>query len=544
MATEQNLPDEISKEEVWNVLEYANALYGQFRGADNALLNWYNPDLERKNLVDLNNNPLVPTLGDIKKAIANYKNDAVLLQEYSQFMNVWDSIYKKAIQHYKNILAFNWSYYCINANGSDYASKEYQDDLKRVYKFFEHFDIKEEFRIALENMLLNDVYFCWLRDSSGSFDDSPLDIDNLNVKRSQNFSLQMMPQKNCKITGKFYGGFLWDFNLNYFLNSTVNIENYDPSLIKAFKSDVELGKLKSYINNNSDLNKTNGYGYNGWTRTSVNDGAWVFKFNTSNFNCVPPLGYLLKSVFDDDVIAELQKNKDIISANAIILGEMKTKKDDKIGADKNAFTIDPKQVGQLMSLARRGIDKSIKQIALPLENVKLYQFADNNSNMAKNAYSSNAGQSVSASELIYSTEKMGQFALECALNEDYRFVSQVYSQFESFLNFFVNKKTKKYKFRFRVNGSTLPWLQTKEQDNIIKIIDKGILPNISMIASLYNIQPQELDSMMDEMKFGNTLDKLTLLLNTNTTRDGGNSNGAGRPETDSESANLVKDYDY
>ena len=78
----------------------------------------------------------------------------------------------------------------------------------------------------------------------------------------------------------------------------------------------------------------------------------------------------------------------------------------------------------------------------------------------------------------------------------------------------------------------------------VKIMDKGILPNISKIASLYDMQPQELDSMMDEMKNGDTLDKLTLLLNTNTSKDGTiTESKGGRPETDSESANALRDYD-
>lgn len=235
-------------------------------------------------------------------------------------------------------------------------------------------------------MLKTDTYYCWLRDSEGSYDENEIDITE---KKVQSYSLQTMPQKFCQITGKFTGkgvnGLLWDFNLNYFNQMGVNILNYDPSLIAAYNDrNTENKNLKSFIvGDGRDLNKVNEFAWDCYVRTKVNKGAWVFKYDTSNFNEVPPFAYLMKTVFDDDAISALQRDKDIISANALILGEMKTRDKDNTGNNKNAFTIDPAQVGQIMHLARNGINKNIKQIALPLENTRMFQFADNNSNMYK-----------------------------------------------------------------------------------------------------------------------------------------------------------------
>lgn len=507
--------DKISKDEVWNVLEYANALYTSQLGY------FYDTQQEYKTLVDLNNNPQIPDRELLRKAIASYKQSAENLQDYSEFMEVWDGVYNRAINYKLNLLSFDIDRYPVNIkDNSEFDSQEYKDDCRRVDKFFQNFKAKQEFRNAVKNMLKTDTYYCWLRDSEGSYDEDEIDITESKV---QSYSLQTMPQKFCQITGKFTGkgvnGFLWDFNLNYFNQMGVNVLNYDPSLIKSYNDrNIDNKNLKSFIvGNGSDLNKTNSFSWDCYVRTKVNKGAWVFKYDTSNFNEVPPLAYLMKTVFDDDAISALQRDKDIISANALILGEMKTRDKDNTGNNKNAFTIDPAQVGQIMHLARNGINRNIKQIALPLENTRMFQFADNNSNMYKNQLKVSAGLATSNSSLIYTDEKLSQEEAQLAANADYQDIANaVYPQFENFLNFFVNKKTKKYKFRFRVSGSTLPFVRKTEIENHLKLSDKGIQVPIRRWGTLLGYDGCEFETMVKEAKFTDTTDLLFALFNANT----------------------------
>lgn len=507
--------DKISKDEVWNVLEYANALYTSQLGY------FYDTQQEYRTLVDLNNNPQIPDRELLRKAIASYKQSAENLQDYSEFMEVWDGIYNRTINYKLNLLSFDIDRYPVNIkDNSEFDSQEYKDDCRRVDKFFQNFKAKQEFRNAVKNMLKTDTYYCWLRDSEGSYDENEIDITE---KKVQSYSLQTMPQKFCQITGKFTGkgvnGLLWDFNLNYFNQMGVNILNYDPSLIAAYNDrNTENKNLKSFIvGDGRDLNKVNEFAWDCYVRTKVNKGAWVFKYDTSNFNEVPPFAYLMKTVFDDDAISALQRDKDIISANALILGEMKTRDKDNTGNNKNAFTIDPAQVGQIMHLARNGINKNIKQIALPLENTRMFQFADNNSNMYKNQLKTSAGLSAANSSLIYTDEKLSQEEAQLAANADYQDIANaVYPQFENFLNFFVNKKTKKYKFRFRVSGSTLPFVRKNEIENHLKLSDKGIQVPIRRWGTLLGYDGYEFETMVKEAKFTDTTDLLFALFNANT----------------------------
>jgi hypothetical protein len=529
------LSDEvITRDEVWNVIDFMNALYSSAPLDKNNY--FYDTINEYKTLVDLNNNEQIPDRDSLRQAIATYKNSAETLQDYSEFMETWDAIYKRAIEYKTNLLAFDIDRVPINiVDDDEFESEEYKEDCKRVDKFFNYFKAKQEFRNVVKNMLKTDTYFCWLRDSEKTFDDTPIDLND----NKESFSLQMMPQKYCKLTGRFTSGgangFLWDFNLNYFNGSNVNVLNYDETLAQAYSKLGQSSKDNSkqmqnfIVDNMSNLGRQNTFNAENYIRTKVNAGSWLFKYDTSNFNTVPPLTSLLKSVFDDDIISKLQRDKDIISANAIILGEMKTRDKDNVGNNKNAFTIDPKVVGQLMRLARNGINKNIKQIALPLEETRLYQFADNNSNMYKNQLKTSAGLGASNSSLIYTDEKLSQEEAQLAANADYQEIANaVYPQFENFLNFFVNKKTKRYKFRFRVSGSTLPFKRKEDIDTHLKLSDKGIQVPLRKWGTLLGYEGSEFETMVKEAKHSDMQNTLFALFNANT-----NTYDVGAPQKDS-----------
>ena len=533
---EENKVEQLSRSQVFDVAKYIDSLYGAFKGN-----NYYDAQMENRNLVDLNNNPKIPSYDILRQAIANYKNNPDLLQDYSEFMAIWDSLYGKVIDHKVNLLAFNRYDYCINMvdPSTEMDSPEYKADKRRVKKFFERFNDSQEFRIVARNVMKTDEYFCWLRDSSGSFDEEPIELEDdkgYNVRRASGYGLQMMPQNKCKITGEFINertkGYLWDFDLNYFYNTNVNINNFDPSLIKAFEKSKEDVELKSFVNNNTDLNKSNSLNNSsdGYVRTKVNSGAWCFKYNTDNFNSIPPLTSLLKSAYNNDIVESLQRDKDMMGAYAIIAGEMKTRKED---VDKNALLLDEKAVGALMKLARRVADNNkIKHIPYPLEELEMFQFVDNNASMAKNQLVSMAKQSASAGSMIYASEKMGEMEFKSALTNDFYSIANVlYPQFENFLNFFVNKKTKKYKFKFRVCGSNIPFLRQAELDNHLKLSDKGLQVSPSRWGSLLGYSGDEYETLMAEAKYGNMQELSFLLLNANTTAQDG-SGEVGNPIKD------------
>lgn len=518
--------DMLSEQQVWNIVEYVDGLYRGIKtnGIDiNGNTYIYNPQSESLNLKNLTNNPKVSNLEEIRKAQANYKYSDELLQEISEFMKFWDGLYNKALRYYESLLGWNWSYTCINASGEDYNSDEYKDDLKKVLDFFNKFNLKSEGSKIIKNCLVSDSYFTWFR------------------KSSLGYTLQVMPQDRCKITGtSAVCAYLYDFDLSYFYNATVNIENYDKSLIDAFNKVSSGEGTRSFVSRKNDLR--GGYIYNNYVRTRVDRGAWCWKFNDETFNVVPPLSAIFKNLFNDDVIQDLQKNKDMISSNILLWGEMPLKKEGITGTEKAPFKVEAKQIGQLMNLARKAVSKEIKLIPLPLENTRSVQFQDGNSNMSSNYLKSTAGQLTNVPEMLFTTEKMSQEVVKNALYLDYIWVSNIYRQMEKFLNYFVNKETTKYKFKFCVDGSNLYWDIKDKQDSIIKLMDKGILFNESKIASLWNMEAQDLIANMEEVKYSGFVDKLQLLLNTNTTSNNDSAKN-GRPSTDeNDNTELSREY--
>lgn len=526
--TEEVSQDMLSKEQVWNILEYADGFYRGIKanGIDlNGHTFIYNPQSEQFNLKDLTNNPKVSNLEEIRKAQANYKYSDELLQEISEFMKFWDGLYNKALRYYSSLLSWNWSYTCINiGDGKNYASPEYKEDLNKVLEFFNKFKIKKEGDKIIKNCLVSDSYYTWFR------------------KSSLGYTLQVMPQDRCKITGtSAVCSYLYDFDLSYFYNATVNIENYDKSLIDAFKSVSNGENVASFVNKKGDLRRGS-IVYNDWVRTRVDKGAWCWKFNNDTFNVVPPFTALFKNLFNDDIIQGLQKNKDMIGSNILLWGEMPLKKEELTGTEKAPFKVEARQLGELMNLARKAVSREIKLIPLPLENTRSVQFQDGNSNMSDNYLKSTAGQLGNVSEILFTTDKMSQEVVKNALNLDYIWVSSIYRQMEDFLNYFVNKETTKYKFKFNVSGSNLYWLVKDEQDSAIKLWDKGVLFNESKIASLWNMEAQDLIANMEEAKYSGFVDKLQLMLNTNTFSNK-DSNNNGRPTTDeNDNTELSREY--
>lgn len=353
-----------------------------------------------------------------------------------------------------------------------------------------------------------------------------------------------MPQRQCMLTGYFNcSQLLYDFNINYFLNATTDINLYAPALKKKFKEVFEDGKEYCY-NPSAQLNQRRGE-FATWVQVSPNDGAYAFKFDLSNFRQVPPLISVLKGCLNNDTIEELQKNKDLISAYLIMAGEIKTMDTTKSGNKANQFTIAPKDLGALMNLVTRGLKSSnILASAFPLTDIKAWQYTDSNPSMAEKQYSTTAAQGASASTMIYTTTKMSQSELENALYEDYCFMKPLYEQFNQFLNFYVNKKTVKYKFEFCLDGLDRPFDRKQRQETLRNFADKGIVMDATMWASALGVKPQAFQRSLECAHNSDFIQNLTLMLNANTMSSDNDKGGAPKKDSSEKSDKTEKVEEY
>ena len=147
VETDLEITEEGSEQAVWNVLDFMAGIYGDLKGYNNPPP--YDARMENNNLIALNNNPKIPTAETLRQAIVNYKDNAELLQDFSEFMKAWDTLYAKIIDVKLSMLNFDISWYVdryMIKDPKELASLAFQEDYRRVCKFMSKFKAKQEFR--------------------------------------------------------------------------------------------------------------------------------------------------------------------------------------------------------------------------------------------------------------------------------------------------------------------------------------------------------------------------------------------------------------
>lgn len=499
----------LTKEQVKDVLDFSEALW--------RAENFFNPFMSNQNLNDLNNNPKIPTAKTLKDALSTYKESAKSLQDYMEFMQRYDMIFARTMQAYSNILSFDLQIVCTNAfTQTDYESDEYKKDKQRIYKFLNAFDYKDEFRRVTAAVIRNESYYTWFRRTKWG-------------NKGMKGTLQILPQNYCMTTGYWEKGLLFDFDMGYFLKAGVDIEGFDPVFKKYYNRIFNTEGKPYQYNPTASFNDRNG-NYAFWTQTSPEHGAWQFKLDRSNFNNTPFLAPYMKDILTTEEIGQLQYDKDMLSAYAILAGEIRLFDNAKSGTVADQFAIKPSTLGTFMGKVKNGLDRRVKAVAMPLENIDMFQFNDNDKEMYANQLKNAAGMGSSASRIIYSSDRMSNAELQYATEADYHIMKALYPQFENFLDFWANKLTKTYKFKFIFDGCSFEFDRQARFDRLLKMADKGLVLNSSAYASALGMRPQDFDASLSEGCYGDLTKKLTLLLNANTTKDG--SVTGGRPTMD------------
>lgn len=501
------MEEKISRSDIQDVIDFSAGLM--------AVDNFYSPFLSNQLLTNLNNNPRLPNAESVKKALNDYKNSGEDLQGFVEFASSFDMIFKRTLYSYANALSFDLQITCKNAyTESDYQSDEYKKDRQTVDNFLTNFDYKKEFYNVLLNVLKRDTYFTWFRKTKTG------------NRGKMKFALQIMPQDYCMLTGYFEKGLLWSMNQLYWTLPGVDLDSYDPSLKRTYQRALENAELN--YKPSAPLNERNG-SYALWADVSPLDGAWCFKWATDNFANNPFLSPYVANILRSDEIGELQYNKDLIAASGILAGEIQLYDQARSGQKANQFSIDPKTLGAFMQKVKSGLNGVAKVAAVPLANIKYFQFEDKNPNSYTNELTTTAGIGTGISRVIYSSDKMSNAELEAALNEVYQTMKPMYAQFNNFLDFYVNQMTSKYKFKFEFVGSNYQFERDARFDKMMKMADKGLVLNSSAWASAVGMNPVTFDRMLAESKYTGWIDKYSqMLLNANTSSYKDNEGGRER----------------
>jgi len=464
----------LAVDEVWDVLEFAHNLGGLFPGV-------YTPDLVNARLKEISYSPLSPSESNIDNAFANLKDSEEIIRSYIEYFEAVHMPFKRILSYMASHLAFDIFYTPMNVtDAKEYASPKYKKDQLIFHEFLDKFDYKSSFRNVVKQLLRNEIYVGCLRE----------DKDKI--------VLQELPLKYCKITAKGSYNLLVTFDFSYFLQPGIDINLYDPFFQKKY-----LEVFKNYSNKKEyipslppELRGNSQFAY--W----VDLPPWIacaFKLDTSQMVATPLFTGMLRYLVHDHTMILLQKDSNMAAASKILLGEVPLLKESKASV-KDMLAIDPKTLGQFLSLVKASLASAIKVASAPLENMQAVSF-DSQSEILDDWTRSEMSSSGMDTALIYSSQlKANLVDSQLSFQSDSKIVEQsLYPQFSSFLEYWINNRTSKYKYSIQFQGNDYYLDRQQRFDKAMELTNQGIvLPQL--IAASLGFKPQELYRMMEETK--------------------------------------------
>lgn len=501
----------LTEEEVVETLEAVQKAFSIEEFAKGYKSGAYTPYTQNELMKNLNINSREPDKENIEAALKAPSENEDALIAFNQGYYFSSLMYKRNHEYLANLPSFDLELTCINAKPEDYKTTKYKNDYDEVKKFLDKFDYRTEFKNVLWNLLMSETYFCMFRD----FDTKS--------------TLQDFPYKYALITGKFEYGFLYDVDMSWFLQPQVDIDCYPKFFKKKYNEMFNNGQQKDYYPSRKLNKRTGTFGL--WTQTSPEDGFWCFKFNAKHNLQVPFYSAMLPEMAIVPLMRNLQVNQSMAAARKLLVSEIPYLQDKRSSSVANQLAIDADVLGKFLGLATQGLEAAIKVLALPTEDIKGVEFENTDKDTYKN-FMSITSSLLSGGKVLFSTNtKMNIYETQLSLNLDELLVESVYPQFANFLNYYVNKRTKKFKWNFRFVGSGDFESKKRRREEVMAYADKGIvLPN--KLASTIGLNKIELERELDEAKATGFTDKLMQMINLNTARTGSSTgNPVGRPRS-------------
>lgn len=479
----------VSEQAVFDVLDMAKQVYAFPNQVLGGGIGPYTPQLINSLMQNVNMNPLQATSADIEKALQDPKNSEQQLIGYTEWLELNSMLFKRIMGYFANLLSFDFNYICMNIKKeSDYKGDAYKKDLKVVEEFFDKFNHKKEFKTVMKEILRSEAFFGILREEG------------------EKFIIQQLPQQYCLITGRYDYGLLFDFDYYWFTQGGIDIEMYPYIMQKTFNQIIE--KRQNEYNPSSELNERTG-GFALWHQTSPQDGFVAFKFSPELATRIPLLSPLMPNIVLEPVIRTLQHNAYIAEATKIIYGEVPLLKETAQKLKDN-IAISAKNLGRFLSLVQSALPSAIKVAAAPLNNTKPISF-DGNNEIFDSYLKTSAASSGINSRLLYSVDRQNVQETKASLDIDQNMLRLVYMQFAEFLEYHINRKTKKYKFKIIFEGFETSIDRDERFEKANKLGEQGIVLD-QKYASAMGMNPFDFRRMLEETRANDFVKNLTPIL--------------------------------
>ncbi|MBU5332092.1 hypothetical protein KQI61_07760 [Anaerocolumna aminovalerica] len=413
----------------------------------------FSPMMLNLALKELNMNTAELSLEQLEKMIKRPHENEQTLRKFAMHLYDTTTLFKRMCHMWADILTFDFYPKPYKEDGSpitlkEMKSKEFEADYQEMIKFFHMFNVKKEFSKVGFQCVLFDTYFTSLREYQGKY------------------YLQELPSDYCMIDAESIFGYLFSFDLSYFMSGGVSTSAYHPKLRSAYSEALK----NKYSSNEYKVglpNRRNGKWIQ-WNQMSPDD-AWVFKFNRTFPGSVPPMigefsDYAKIPHYKDiqDIINELQSYK-------VIFGTVPLLKNNKGGNAADNFAISATELGKFSNSIKQSL-KNIDFKAAPMDNFQSFGFdkSANTRTITEEEFKTLLLQSgVSDAALSPETMNMASSSIYKAVSSKF-IENALYPQCSDFCEYHINKRTSKYKWKIEFLGNIF------DKDERSKQADKSL----------------------------------------------------------------------
>jgi len=472
----------LTEKETWDIIEFSRAMGGLYgRGM-------ISPELVSARMKDITFNPLQADEDMLEEAMLAPKENEKNLQQFSQSFEMTSMVYKRLISYLGNMLSFDITY-TSNAGEKDYTTPKYRKDITSVERFLDRFEYRKEFRTVVKQMLRNDAYFGCLRDVGDKI------------------ILQELPAEYCKITGRWGNGFLFSFNMYWFLQPGVDIDMYSPFFKKAFKKMMSTNKRhKDYDPSMPPETRISSWMY--WVDVPVSVGV-CFKLTPELATRLPYFSPLFNDLILQPLMRNLQKSTKMAAANKIIMGEVPYLNKEAKATVRDTIAISPDLLGKFMALVKTALSDAVKIASAPLQNIKGISFDSDNEIYDSYLRTALASSGINTNLIFSSDIKPNSIETQLSLNVDEQMMMALYEQFDDAMEYWVKKYIKTFKFRFTLEGTEFSVNRKERLDTAMSLFEVGILLP-QKIAAAVGMKPSDFRKHMEE---SNALDFIGKLQN-------------------------------
>jgi hypothetical protein len=483
------LSEQKVKDVVFSFLEFSKSMgnmSGMYPSGMNTLL-------LNQRMQDISMNPAGEVTQErLDRALGDVKNSEIDLQAIGQYFENTSSVYKRLLSYLNSMLSFDLTMSCTNAQKEDYGTKEYKKDMKIAEDFLDMFDYQKEFSIAVKELLRNELFVC-----SPRFD-------------SDKYVLQELPSspQYTKITGRWSHGLLFSISMLFFILPGIDLDLFDPFFKRAYRELWGNGKPPEYIPSLSpETRGSSSWTY--WRDVPVSVG-WAFKMSPEIATRIPYFSSLFQDIYLIPLVRNLQKNINMSSAARMISGSVPFLNNASAKVS-DQLAISGDTLAKFLQLVSSALSSAIKVIAAPLNDIKPISFPSDNAMYPEYIKTALASSGINTNLIFTSDIKPNQLESQLSLNVDEQLMTALYPQFNAFLNYNINKRTKRFKWDFRLEGTNFFTNRAERLERQTTLLQNGIvLPQ--KIAAAIGMRPQDFRRQMEEAKANGWADDLIPIL--------------------------------